>query len=77
MLSIRPQFAAGDVEDLLHERGIEISHKMVRFWRLRFGPMFDVTSRASAFAARGGCRGRHMICKGHLTAGQRYKIFMK
>jgi putative transposase len=29
-----------NVEDLLHERGIDISHETVRFWRLRFGPMF-------------------------------------
>ena len=27
-------------EDLLHERGIEISHESVRFWWNRFGPMF-------------------------------------
>ena len=29
-----------NVEDLLHERGIEISHETVRFWWNRFGPMF-------------------------------------
>jgi putative transposase len=28
------------VEDLLHERGIEISHETVRFWWNKFGPMF-------------------------------------
>jgi putative transposase len=28
------------VEDLLHERGIEISHETVRFWWNRFGLMF-------------------------------------
>jgi len=28
-----------NVEDLLHERGIEISHETVRFWWNRFGPM--------------------------------------
>ena len=26
-----------NVEDLLHERGIEISHETVRFWWHRFG----------------------------------------
>ncbi len=25
---------------LLHERGVDISHEAVRFWWLRFGPMF-------------------------------------
>ena len=29
-----------NVDDLLHERGIEISHETVRFWWNRFGPMF-------------------------------------
>jgi putative transposase len=28
------------VEDLLHERGIDISHETVRFWWNRFGPLF-------------------------------------
>ena len=29
-----------NVEDLLNERGIDISHESVRFWWNRFGPMF-------------------------------------
>jgi putative transposase len=29
-----------NVEDLLHERGVEISHETVRFWWHRFGPLF-------------------------------------
>jgi len=28
------------VEDILHERGIEISHETVRFWVERFGAKF-------------------------------------
>ena len=28
------------MEDLLHERGIDVSHEAVRFWWHRFGPMF-------------------------------------
>ena len=28
------------VEDLLHERGIDISHETVRYWWNRFGPLF-------------------------------------
>ena len=28
------------MEDLLHERGVDISHETVRFWWNRFGPMF-------------------------------------
>jgi putative transposase len=33
------------VEDLLHERGIEISHETARFWWNRFGPMFAAEIR--------------------------------
>ncbi|WP_137700276.1 IS6 family transposase [Marimonas lutisalis] len=29
-----------NVEDLLHERGIDVSHETTRFWWNRFGPMF-------------------------------------
>jgi hypothetical protein len=34
-----------NVEDLLHERGIDISHKTARFWWNRFGPMFAAEVR--------------------------------
>lgn len=33
------------MEDLLHERGIEISHETVRFWWQRFGPVFAAEIR--------------------------------
>lgn len=29
-----------NVEDLLFERGIDLSHETIRFWWNRFGPMF-------------------------------------
>ncbi len=34
-----------NLEDLLHERGIEVSHETVRFWWLRFGPLFAAEIR--------------------------------
>ena len=40
MLYIRFPLSLRNVEDLLHERGVEISHETVRFWWHRFGPMF-------------------------------------
>ena len=40
MLYVRFPLSLRNVEDLLHERGIDISHETVRFWWLRFGPMF-------------------------------------
>ncbi len=39
MLYIRLPLSLRDVEDLLHERGIDICHETVRFWWHRFGPM--------------------------------------
>jgi transposase-like protein len=40
MLYVRFPLSLRNVEDLLHERGIEISHETVWFWWNRFGPMF-------------------------------------
>ena len=40
MLYVRFPLSLRNVEDLLHERGIEISHETVRFWWHRFGPMY-------------------------------------
>jgi putative transposase len=34
-----------NVEDLLHKRGIDISHETVRFWWNRFGPIFAAEIR--------------------------------
>jgi putative transposase len=40
MMYVRCPLSLRNVEDLLHERGMEISHKTVRFWWNRFGPLF-------------------------------------
>ena len=40
MLYVRYPLSLRNVEDLLHERGIDVSHEAVRFWWHRFGPMF-------------------------------------
>jgi len=40
MMYVRFPLSLRNVEDLLHERGIDISHETVRFWWLRFGPIF-------------------------------------
>jgi putative transposase len=39
-----------NVEDLLAERGIDISHETVRFWWNRFGPMFAAEIRKNRAA---------------------------
>ena len=45
MLYIRFPLSLRNVEDLLHERGVNISHETVRFWWNRFGPMFAAEIR--------------------------------
>jgi putative transposase len=45
MMYVRFPLSLRNVEDLLHERGIEVSHETVRFWWLRFGPMFAAEIR--------------------------------
>jgi putative transposase len=40
MMYARFPLSLRNVEDLLHERGIDISYETVRFWWNRFGPLF-------------------------------------
>ena len=45
MMYVRFPLSLRDMEDLLHERGIDISYETVRFWWNRFGPMFAAEIR--------------------------------
>lgn len=45
MLYIRFPLSLRNVEDLLHERGIDVSHEAVRYWWHRFGPTFAAEIR--------------------------------
>jgi putative transposase len=45
MLYVRFPLSLRNVEDVLHERGIDVSHETVRFWWNRFGPMFAAEIR--------------------------------
>ena len=47
MLYVRFPLSLRNVEDLLHERGIDISHETVRFWWNRIGPVFAAEIRRS------------------------------
>jgi putative transposase len=51
MMYVRYPLSLRDVEDLLAERGIDISHETVRFWWNRFGHSF-----ASPDAATRRCK---------------------
>jgi putative transposase len=45
MMYVRFPLSLRNVEDLLHERGIEVSYETVRFWWNRFGPRFAAEIR--------------------------------
>ena len=45
MFYIRFPLSLRNVEDLLHERGIDVSHETIRYWWNRFGPMFSADIR--------------------------------
>ncbi len=40
MYYVRFPLSLRNVEDLLHERGIDVSYETIRYWWQRFGPMF-------------------------------------
>ena len=42
---VRFALSLRNVEDLLHERGIDVRHETIRFWWNRFGPMFAAEIR--------------------------------
>jgi putative transposase len=45
MKYVRCTLSLRNVEDLLHELGIDISYETVRFWWNRFGPLFAAEIR--------------------------------
>src|SRR5450432_4213315 len=50
MMYVKYPLSLRNVEDLLAERGIDISHETVRFWWNRFGPMFAAEIRKRCVA---------------------------
>src|SRR5271166_6815561 len=50
MMYVKYPLSLRNVEDLLAERGIDISHETVRFWWNRFGPMFAAEIRKKRVA---------------------------
>jgi putative transposase len=45
MLYVRYPLSLRNVEDLLHERGIDVSFESIRYWWHRFGPLFAAEIR--------------------------------
>lgn len=57
MMYIRFPLSLRSVEDLLHERGIDVSHKAVRCWWHRFGPTFAAEIRKRRIGVCGRANG--------------------
>ncbi len=55
---VRYPFSLRNAEDLLHERGIDVSHETVRFWWQRFGPMFASEIRKRRIEGMRSCHRR-------------------
>ena len=56
LMYVKYPLSLRNVEDLLHERGIDISHETVRFWWNRFGPLFASDIRRQRANRMRGCR---------------------
>lgn len=56
MLYVRYPRSLRNVEDLLHERGIDISHETARFWWNRFGPLLAGNIRRQRICQMHGIR---------------------
>jgi transposase-like protein len=52
MMYVRYPLSLRNVEDLLAERGIDISHETIRFRWNRFGPMFAAPKETGSGDAR-------------------------
>ena len=65
---VRFSLSLRHVEDLFHERGIEVSYKTIRFWWNRFGPIFAAEIRKK----RTGRMGAFSDWRGHID-----EVFVK
>jgi hypothetical protein len=70
MLYARFPLSLRNVEDLLHERGVDISYEFVRYWWHRFGSQFASQSRS---VGRGACS--PVIGNGNSDRDQMLKLF--
>src|SRR5208337_419957 len=71
LMYVKYPLSLRNVEDLLAERGIDISHETVRFWWNRFGPMFAAEIRKRSYAGGlvglGRRKGQRNKCLGGLS----------
>jgi putative transposase len=68
MMYVRFPLSLRQVEDLLHERGIDVSYETIRFWWNRFGPLFAAEIKKK----RSSLTGSHTQWQWHLD-----EVFVK
>lgn len=56
LMYVRFPLSLRNVEDLLHERGIDLCHETVRLWWNRFGPLFAADIRRQRVSRVRGSR---------------------
>ena len=56
LMYVKYPLSLRNVEDLLHEHGIDICHETVRFWWNRFGPLFASDIRRQRISRMRGFR---------------------
>jgi putative transposase len=60
MMYVRYRLSSRNVEDLLFERGIDLSYETVRFWWNRFGPSFAADIRRQRVSRMKGFKHWHL-----------------
>jgi putative transposase len=58
MLYVRFPLSLRNVEDLLHERGVDVSYESIRYWWHRFATQFASEIQLLIFAAKDRFRDR-------------------
>ena len=57
MLYVRFPLSLRNVEDLLHERGVDVSYKAILYWWHRFGLKFSCKTKKLFFCSKGPLSG--------------------
>ena len=62
LMYVRYPLSLRNVEDLLYDRGIDITHERVRFWRNRFRTIFAAEIRRNRVPTMRSFRHRQVEC---------------
>jgi hypothetical protein len=75
MMYVRYPLSLRNVEDLLAERGIDISHETIRFWWNRSGPLFAAEIRKKRVAHLRHCQSKFYTACSRSRAGWTSTVF--